>query len=88
MAIDLQLWSILISFLYGIFIYFIIIFHSKLLKKNNIIKLFLNLLFVYIIILIYVLMIYFINKGIFHLYFLFLILGGYLLSNMIVKYKK
>ena len=55
-------------------------------KNNNLFKIIIDLLYVYIIVLLYTLIIYYINDGIFHVYFLFLILLGYLISKKYVNF--
>ena len=78
MDVKIQIICMLISFLYGIFIRITSLFN----KKQNIIK---DLLYIYIIVLLYTIIIYSINKGIFHIYFLMLILLGYLVSKKYVN---
>lgn len=74
MDVKIQLLCMLISFLYGAFIRITLMIN----KKHNIFK---DLLYIYIIVLLYTIIIYKINNGIFHIYFLLLILVGYLVSK-------
>ena len=78
MNVSIQILCLLISFIYGMFIY--ISYNS--IKKYNI---FINLLYVYIIVITYIIIIYKINKGIFHIYFYLLIILGYLFMSRYVK---
>ena len=87
MDINIQLICIIFSFIYGAFIRVIIFLNKLLIKNNNIIvNIISNILLVYLIVLLYILIIYKINKGIFHIYFLLLILLGYLFMSKNVKY--
>ena len=83
MDVKIQLLCILISFLYGIFINISFLFNKRI--NNKILNLTKDLLHVYIIVIIYTIIIYKINKGIFHIYFLIFILLGYNLSKKYVK---
>lgn len=86
MSIYFQLLCIIISFVYGVFIGFISYINNRLIKTNNKILLFmLNILFNFNIILLYIIIIFKINKGIFHIYFGFLVLIGYFLSIKCIK---
>ena len=87
MDVKIQLTCMLVSFLYGIFIRIVTIINKRINNnKNLIIHTIIDLLFVYIIVLLYVIIIYKINEGIFHIYFLFLVLLGYILSNKYVNF--
>ena len=87
MNIKIQLLCFLMSFIYGIFIRILILFQSKINKTNNLlIHFFIDLLFVYIVALLYTLIIYKINKGVFHIYLIMLILIGYISSKRSVNF--
>ena len=87
MNINIQLICILVSFLYGVFIRVLIHINMIINKQNNkIIHIIIDLLFVYIITLLYTIVIYKINNGIFHIYFLALILIGFIASKKCVNF--
>ena len=87
MSADIQLICIIISFLYGLFIKVLNIFNNKLIKNNNkYLNIISNFIYVYIIVLLYVIIIYKINLGIFHVYFLIIMLFGYYLMSKYVKF--
>ncbi len=90
MTCNIQLLSILISFIFGIIFYFITYMNFKLIKNMKV--LFQHIItFVYVIdmTIIYILIIYKFNKGYFHLYFITMVLLGfclaYLLNNKILS---
>ena len=84
MNVIIQIICMLVSFIYGILINLLIIFNQKIFKSNNLfINIFFKMLYSFIIVLLYVILIYKINKGVFHIYFLLLMLIGYLLSRKI-----
>ncbi len=73
-----QLFSLLISFGYGILIYYLNIFNKKIVcHKNIIIKVIINILYVFNMSMLYVVLLYYVNNGILHIYFVFFILLGY-----------
>ena len=83
MDVKIQLICILMSFLYGILTNISILFNKKI--NNKLLNLTKDLLYIYIIVLFYILIIYKLNKGIFHIYFILFILLGYKLSKKYVK---
>ena len=87
MNIIIQLLCFFVSFLYGFFVKFILIINCKAITKNKfLLYLIINLISIYLLVLGYILVIYRINHGIFHVYFLMSILFGYLLMSKFVKY--
>lgn len=97
----LQLFSFFLSFLFGFFFHFFSFFHFKICDKYSIyFRYFVTFLFVLDSVLIYLLLLYYLNGGVLHIYFLiFVFLGffsyGYLskhvnfskiLSSRIVKF--
>lgn len=88
MNIIIQLLCITFSFIYGFFINFGWYFTNKGCAKNLLWSLMLSLLFSFDIVVFYIIIIYKINGGIFHLYFILLIFLGMILSNVIVKQLK
>ena len=80
MNINIQIICILISFLYGIFIKVSFIFNNLF---KGIIK---DILYVYILSLLYIVLIYKINYGMFHIYFFLSMTIGYLIMSKYVKF--
>lgn len=77
-----------ISFIYGFCIYFGYKFTKELFVNNLFNNLILNLFFSFNIVVFYIIVVYKINGGIFHLYFLLMIVIGYFMSNIIVNVLK
>lgn len=88
MDIIVQILCMLLSFIYGIFINIGFKFTKKISIKGIIKSLLLDLLFSFNVVILYIIIIYKINGGIFHIYFLLLIFLGYYVSNDIVKHLK
>ena len=86
MKIDIQIICFIISFLYGIFIEKIICYHDSL-KLPYIPKIFIYILYSFLLVILYVDIIYFINGGIFHIYFGILMLVGYFISKKYLSKK-
>lgn len=86
MDYKLQLLSLLISFIYGILFSLLTNFNYKCLYKTTMpLKILFNIIFILDIVLLYTFIIYKINKGIFHIYFILMILMGYMVSFNKVK---
>lgn len=82
MSVKLQLLCFVVSFFYGIFIYLFYKFNLKFIKKANIIsKVILHMLITFILVILYINIFYFLNKGIFHIYFIVILLIGFLVSK-------
>ena len=76
----IQLLSFLVSFLYGMIFYLLSRFNYFILyNKNNIIKFIVTLVFIIDIVILYVYMMYKINNGYFHIYFVALVVLGFVL---------
>ena len=87
MSVSIQLICMVISFIYGMLVNILLIINKYLTKNNNYyINIIYNLIYTYIIVLLYVIIIYKINKGVFHIYFHILILLGYLCMSKYVKF--
>ena len=75
----IQIISFVLSFLYGIFFYiFSTINENILVKKSNFFKLFITLIFIIDIVILYIFLLYKVNNGIFHIYFIVTVILGYL----------
>lgn len=96
-----QLLIIFISFTYGILFYLLAKYNLWMIKNlNTFLKYLFTLLFIVDIVIIYIYIIYKINQGIFHIYFLISLFLGYLLmsyffpkfanyiNKLITKFKK
>ena len=89
MSANLQLICFLASFLYGIFFGLLTKFHFTLISKyHKIFQLLISLVFIIDIVLGYILLMYHLNLGIFHIYFIIFILIGFLLSFPLCKWIK
>ena len=79
MDLNIQIQSLLFSFLYGCVFYFLLdIFNKFNNNKKIILKIVLSLLFVFLMSLLYFLGLIYINNGYLHIYFLLSIVVGYL----------
>lgn len=90
MDYKIQIISFLCSFLYGNFFYLTSVFHYRLIfNRSSIIKYFITIVYTFDIALLYVLLMYKINYGVIHIYFvLILFLGFFVASVYSKKFKK
>ena len=80
MKIEIQLLCLVFSFIYGLFIAVIVAFNKIYFKKrNNLIRMLASFLLTLNLVLLYILVIYNINQGIFHIYFILLVIMSFLL---------
>lgn len=87
MSANLQLICFLVSFLYGIIFGLLTEFHFKLINHySKLFQLLISLVFIIDIVLGYILIMYHLNTGIFHLYFFIFIFIGFLLSFFLKKW--
>ncbi len=83
----IQLISLIVSFLYGYILYYLNKFNIKIINKKNLVfKIIISFLYIFDISLLYVVLLYILNKGILHIYFVLFIILGYLV--MCVKKRK
>jgi len=83
----IQFTSLFSSFLYGICLFYLYRFNIKIIKNMNIIlKIIISIIFIFNVSLAYVCFLYWLNRGILHIYNLLFILVGYFLVN--VKQRK
>ena len=86
MEVSLQIISILISFLFGIFFYLFSRIHFSCVSKSCLFfKFITTFLFVFDSVLAYVILFYYVNEGIFHIYFLLSVVLGYFLALSLHK---
>ncbi len=75
----IQVISFLISFIYGIIFYLFTRFNKyMLINKNNVIKLLVTLVFVIDMVILYIYVMYKVNFGMIHPYFVAVVLVGYI----------
>lgn len=83
----LQLLIIVISFLYGTLFYLLARYNMLIIKKlSTFLKYVISFVFVIDMVIIYIYLIYHINRGMFHIYFLVMIFLGYVTMNYLYKY--
>ena len=85
MNVIIQIECIALSFIYGLIIKLWSLFNYRLNIKKYLFRLLINLLWGFIVVILYIIIIYKINGGIFHIYFILSLLLGYIMSNKIVK---
>lgn len=89
MELSIQLQVLTVSFVYGIlFSYLLKIQYKFLFDSKFLYKLFITLLFIFDNCLLYFLILRTINNGVFHIYFLFSLIIGYLFGYYLVNKKK
>ena len=82
----IQVFSFGVSFLYGLLFYLLTRFNYFILeKKNNIIKFLVTLVFIIDIVILYVYLLYKINNGYFHIYFIIVVIIGFGIMNKFYK---
>lgn len=85
MPVKIQLLALIFSFLYGIFYnYIYCLFNQKAIKFKKIWYLVSKIIFIIIIYLLYLFLMYYINYGDLHIYFIGILIIGYLTSNYVI----
>ncbi len=88
MELSIQLQSLIASFAYGMLVSYLIKLQYKFLFNGMIFyKIIITTLFIFDNCLLYFLLLRTINDGIFHIYFLFMLIIGYLFGNYLVDKK-
>ena len=85
MNYKIQIISLIYSFGYGMFFYFFSFLNDKLSSKNEILNVVTLIAFVLLNALLYITILYKINFGVFHIYFLIMIILGYYFSLILKK---
>lgn len=86
MVLGVQVISLLVSFVYGIFFYLTLELNSKFIYFSNLlVKIIYSLLFIFFHTLLYFLILMYINNGYVHVYFLLCIILGYLICKVVYK---
>lgn len=89
MELSVQLQVLIVSFVYGILFSYLIKLQYKFLFDSKLFyKIVITILFVFDNCLLYFLILRTINNGIFHIYFLFSLIVGYLFGNYLISRKK
>jgi len=84
MNIKLQLLTLMVSFIYGIFFSFFLSLNYKFIYSDKkIFKIIISLLIVIVSVLLYFIILKMINNGIFHMYEIFFIILGFIIENWI-----
>lgn len=78
MTSNMQLLTFLISFIYGVLFYYLTIINFKLIEDlKKYMKHIITFIYVLDMIIIYIIMLYNLNKGYFHIYFIVMVIIGY-----------
>ena len=86
MQLETQIQSLIVSFVYGLFISLLYnVFYFVLYKNNKIIAIISNLVFSTIVSISFYYIMYLINNGAIHPYFIMLVLLGFILGNIKTK---
>lgn len=86
MSLDVQIKSLIVSFIFGIITsYLVKINYKYLFCRNVVLKIIVSTFFIIDLILIYFILLRNINNGIYHFYFLIMILLGYILGYKLVN---
>ena len=86
MDIILQIETFFYSFIFGFIFFYITFFHFKLTKKKSkLVRFVLDFIYVMDIVFVYLIILYKINLGIFHIYFFFIIVLGYYIGFICKK---
>ena len=86
MSSSIQLLTFLISFIFGIIFYYLTVLNFKLI--NDLKKYLIHIItFIYVLdmVIIYIIILYHLNKGYFHIYFIFMVMIGYLIGYILNK---
>ncbi len=76
-----QIIALCLSFVYGFILYFLTKLNNSIIKnKKKIYRSLITILYTYNLILIYIILIFHINNGTFHLYFFLMIIIGYIMA--------
>ena len=88
MVLNLQIKSIIVSFLYGIIISYIIkLSYKYLFESKGILKIIVNVLFMFDVFAGYFLILRVISNSSFHIYFVFVLITGYILGYKLINKK-
>lgn len=92
MTLEVQIQSMIYSFVYGLFFSFLLNLNYRILfSSKKIIKVIFNFLFILNNVFLYFILLRYINQGVVHSYFLLLIVLGFVLGNKttkVIRYKE
>ncbi len=87
MTSNMQLISFVVSFIFGLSFYFLTYLNFQLIKDlKKIIQHFLTFLYVLDMTFIYIIIFYKLNNGYFHIYFILMVIVGFLTGTLVKKY--
>lgn len=86
MSLEVQLQSLIYSFVFGVFFsYTVNLNYRCLFSSRRFVKLIINLLFVLVHVLLYFILLKLINSGVLHIYFFMVLVIGFLFGNYYSK---
>ena len=86
MELSIQIYSFIVSFLFGGCFYFLLDLFNKLTGKFKLVlKILFSFFFIIVISLLYFLILLYVNNGVVHIYFLLSILVGYLFVYLLIN---
>ncbi len=87
MDIQVQILCFIVSFIYGVFYNLISKLNYKIIENKNVfLKIVITSIFIFNSIILYLIILYKINFAIYHIYFLFILILGYIFSSRMCKY--
>lgn len=85
MKLDVQIYSFLSSFIFGLIFYFLLELLNIFVKNVKFVfKFIISFLFIFIVACLYFIMLLFINNGVIHIYFILMVLVGYIFSYKVL----
>ena len=86
MLLKIQIYSFLVSFIYGIIFYLLLELNSKMIYSSHLfVKIISSFLFVMFNCLLYFIILMYVNNGYIHIYFFFCLLLGYFVCKVLYK---
>ena len=86
MALSLQIKALIVSFIYGILVSYVLTLQYKYFFESKLwYKILLTSFFVFDMVLLYFLVLKLINNGIFHIYFFFLLIIGFVFGKKLLN---
>ena len=86
MNLEIQIQSLIYSFVYGLFFSYLLNLNYRILfMSRRLIQIFANFFFVLDNVFLYFILLRYINQGIFHTYFFLLLILGFIVGNNFVK---
>ena len=78
----IQVLSFIISFIYGIIFYLLTRFNNYILEnKHKVLRFIITLVFIVDVVILYVYLMYKVNNGYFHIYFIIVVIIGFVIMN-------